>query len=183
MKKIKKYKIKKYIIISIPTLIITLISIFLLLYYTKTEKIKTLDNDYYTFLYDKSWNIKTKEKEKIILHHPSNSTITINITKLEDNNKYQDIDSLIDDIIYSISKNNENYNLIYKEKTKLTENEYYGYKILYEKESTEILFDVYKQSDKLITIIYESTDEYFDILLDSVNNIIYNCTKFLTKSL
>ena len=36
------------------------------------------------------------------------------------------------------------------------------------------MVSTYKKSDKLVTIRYEANNSYFDILLDSVENIIYN---------
>ena len=49
-----------------------------------------------------------------------------------------------------------------------------GYKLLYENEKEQVMVNLYKKSDKLVSIRYEANNDYFDILLDSVHNIVYN---------
>ena len=88
--------------------------------------------------------------------------------------EYKLLDEIYDSLLYNIQKQNENYKLLYKEKTEITKNKIEAYKTLFETDNTEAVVYLYKQGDKLVTIIYEADYKYFDILLDSVNNVIYN---------
>lgn len=49
-----------------------------------------------------------------------------------------------------------------------------GYTILFENETKQVEISFYKQVDKIVVLTFEASFEYFDILIDSVNNIIYS---------
>ncbi len=173
MKKIKKllkeYKLSLIIAIGIMIVMIGVISIFLI----KDIKVRTYANDYYRFKYDETWKIKTKKESTIDLTN-NKSSLHIEIMKLNNEEKYNDLNSMIDNLIYQINKQNKDYNLITKQESKVTKKEIAGYKLLYENKNQQALITIYKDNDKLVIFNYESSDKYFDILLDSVQNIIYN---------
>lgn len=158
--------------IALSILLILIISISLIM--GKKPYLKTLDTNDYSLVYDSTWKIKEKSSTKILLRHKSKSEVNIEIMTLNTENKYQSIKDLIDEVIYNIKENNPDYNLLKMEDTTLTKNNYSGYKLLYENEDNEVLISVFKRGDKLIFISYLANNTYFDILLDSVNNIIYN---------
>lgn len=164
--KLKKYKI---LIMIIPLLL-------LIVYIFSSSKIyiKKLDNDTYALNYDSTWKIKEKSKNNIVFKHHSGSKITIDIITLKNEASYLSIDDLIDEILYSIQKQNKNYKLLFNNSEKITKDEFAGYKILYENDKEQVMINTYKKSDKLVFISYEAKNNYFDILLDSVENIIYN---------
>ena len=173
MKKLfKKYQI--VIISAITVLVIGILILMLINLFTKNSSLKEVNREEYAFKYDKSWKVKEKKDDQIILKHKSGSKITIQITKLADEYRYSTIEELIDEIIYSIQKQNTDYKLISRKEDKLTKYEYNGYKLLYENNKDQVMINTYKRSDQLITIRYEANNKYFDILLDSVHNIIYN---------
>ena len=64
--------------------------------------------------------------------------------------------------------------MISKQKDNFTKYEFDGYKLLYENEIEQVLIFTFKKSDKLVIASYEAKNKYFDMLLDSVQNIIYN---------
>ena len=158
--------------IALSILLILIISISLIM--GRKPYLKTLDTNDYKLVYDSTWKIKEKTNTKILLRHKSKSEVNIEIMTLNTENKYQSIKDLIDEVIYNIKENNPDYNLLKMEDTTLTKNNYSGYKLLYENEDNEVLISVFKRGDKLIFISYLANSTYFDILLDSVNNIIYN---------
>lgn len=174
----KLYKIyNKYKISMLIALIIILIgSIVLILFNLKSNsELKLVDTSNYSLKYDKSWKVKEEKDNYIILNHKSsNSRLKIEIIELEKEYKYSTIDDLIDEIIYNISNQNKTYRLISDHNDTFTKREFNGYKLLYEVDNEQVMINTYKKSDKLIFISYEATNEYFDILLDSVQNIIYN---------
>ena len=169
--------IEKYKITIITTIIVLFICVFSLLLFKfifRNSLIKTIDNDSYYIEYDKNWKLKQKKKENILLKHQSGSKIIIQIDKLSDNYKYSKIDELIDELKYNIKEQNKDYNLISSKDCYITKYKFKGYKILYENNNNQVMVNFYKKGDNLITIRYEANSNYFDILLDSVNNIIYN---------
>ena len=168
----KKYKIT--IITALVVLLIGICSLILFNSFTKNSSIKKVSEDTYAFEYDTTWKLKEKKKDSIVLKHSSGSKITIQITELADEYRYATIDELIDELIYNIQKQNNDYKLISKKEDKLTKDEFNGYKLLYENEKEQVMVNLYKKSDKLVSIRYEANNDYFDILLDSVHNIVYN---------
>lgn len=118
---------------------------------------------------------KRKKDNYISLNHKSSkSLLKIEIITLDKEYKYTDIDDLIDEIIYNVDEQNKNYKLISKQKDTFTKYEFKGYKLLYETEAEQTMIMTFKKSDKLIVASYEAKNKYFDMLLDSVQNIVYN---------
>lgn len=173
MKKVLDENIKK---IAIGLLIILIVAIIVLIVINKNDKIKIKEfkNNIYTIKYDNSWSINKSNEKDLLLKHSNNGIITINVEELEEPYKYETLNTLIDDIVFGIEKQNKDYLLLGQEKLKLTKKELDGYKLLYEKGDKQVLVIIIKQSDKLITYIYEADYEYFDILLDSAQSILYN---------
>lgn len=175
MKKVLDF-IRSYILAIIPAVIILIVgSIILFSFLSKEEpSLIELDENNYYLSYDSTWKIDTKEKDTVILKHKSGSKVTIQLSKLTDEYSYATMDELIDELIYNIQQQNPNYKLLSKKQDKITKYEFDGYKILYENSKEQVMVHVYKKSDQLVIIRYEAENSYFDILLDSVQTIIYN---------
>ena len=155
--------IKKYIILILIIVLLVAIGISAYFIFNRNkQKINVIDEENYSFEYDNTWKISKKEESEIELIHKK--------SKL----KYKTVEELFDNILFNIQDQNEDYNLIYKEASKITKNNIDGYKILLEGENNQSLVNVYKQGNKVVIIILDSSSENFDILLDSVNNIIYS---------
>ena len=169
----KKYKL--LFITALIVIVVGIIGIILIKSISKNHSIiKNVNENNYSFKYDSTWNLKEKKEDNIVLEHNSGSKINIQIASLDNEYKYSSIDELIDEISYSIQEQNSDYSLISKIKSKITKNDYDGYKLLYENEEKQVMVNLYKKSDKLVLMFYEAKDDYFDILLDSVHNIVYN---------
>lgn len=164
-------KSKNFILI-----IIILIIIGVLIYkYISKSQIKEISNNNYSFQYDNTWNMTKKDElEAILIHKKSKSKLEIRIKELKDEMQYKTIEEIFDSLLYNIQKQNDNYKLIYQERSKITINEIDGYKILLETNENQAAINLFKRGNKLVIFIYEASYGYFDILLDSVNNIIYN---------
>ena len=161
----KKNVIKIILIITI--IVITLI-FFASKYKVEGNKIKTEENESYSLIYDDTWQIKSKDETNInLVHRKSNSNLDININELKDEMQYRELDEIIEDYLYDIQQNNKDYNLIYKEDNDIT-------KLLFETENGQVATYIYKQGNRLVVFKYKAENSYFDILLDSVNNIVYN---------
>lgn len=167
---IKKYKLT--ILIALVIVSIGLVAMFLIL--KKDLSIKTFKNENYSFVYDSTWKINSENENYIILEHSKGSKLKIEVVSLQEEYKYSTIDEILDDILYNIEEQNQNYKLLYKEQNFITKNKYDGYVMLYETKGSQAMVNVFKKSDKLIMFTYEAENNYFDILLDSVQNIIYN---------
>lgn len=169
---------KKYKIAIILTLVIMLVGILCLTIFNilkSNSKLIALDEENYSLKYDKSWKVKEKKDNYVSLNHKSSkSLLKIEIIDLHKEYKYFDIDDLIDEIVYNIGKQNKTYKLISKQKDIFTEYEFKGYKLLYETEIEQVMIMTFKKSNKLIVASYEAKNKYFDMLLDSVQNIVYN---------
>lgn len=174
----KKFLEKNKKILQIIFMIVIISMIEILIFFIVNDKeirINEVNKEAYSMQYDETWSItKEDELEIELVHKKSSSNLKIKITELEDENEYKMLDELFDSLLYNIQKQNKNYKLLYKEKKQITKNSIEAYKILFETDNTEAIVYFYKQGSKLVTIIYEADYEYFDILLDSVNNIIYN---------
>lgn len=169
----KKYKIAIYI--ALLVLLVGILGITLFNILNSNSKLITLKEKNYSLKYDNSWKVKDKNKEDIsLIHKSSKSLLKIEIISLSDENKYTDMDSLIEEVLYSISKQNKKYNLISKQKSTFTKSEYAGYKLLYENDKEQVMIMTFKKSDKLVIASYEANNKYFDMVLDSAENIIYN---------
>ena len=166
---LKKYKVSVYI-----ALFIIIVGIILFSLIGSKPEAKTYESNYYIVKYDKGWALKQKSKDKLILKHGNEAKINVEIIELNNELKYLSIEDLIDEIIYNIRKQNSSYKLISKEETTISKYEFMGYKLLFENESSQVVTSLYKKGDKIIVFYYEAKNDYFDILLDSVNNIIYH---------
>ena len=163
------------LIILVIIVIIVGISIFFIIRNNIKTKIHEIDRSNYSLKYDNTWKtVKEDDNEIELLHKKSKSKLDLKINELEDGIQYKSIDEIFDSLLYNIQGQNNNYKLIYKEKTKLTKNNIDGYKILFEANDSQAAIYFIKQGNKIAVITYEATYTYFDILLDSVNSIIYN---------
>ena len=173
-RKIKKfYKDNKYEIITASAVLILGI-LFLIGFLIFSSNIKEYKTDIYTIKYDRSWKKKGKSENTIKLKHKTKSTIYIEVMDLNEEQKYLETEDLIDELLYNIGLENKEYNILAKEKTNVTKHSYEGYKVLYENKEQQALVLIAKKSEKVMLLTYEAKHEYFDILLDSVENIIYN---------
>ena len=166
----KNYKLT--IVTALIVLLVGFCFLVILSLSTRNSSLKKVDEEYYSFQYDRTWKLKQKKKDLIILKHKSGSKITIQISELTNESKYSSIDDLIDELSYTIQDQNKSYKLISKKEEILTNSNYDGYSLLYENDKEQVMVSTYKKSDKLVTIRYEAINTYFDILLDSVHNII-----------
>lgn len=166
----RKYKIILFIFI----IFIIIIGIYFFINPSKTISLLELKSDNYIFKYDTSWKIESEENNLIVLKHKSNSKLEIEILDLQEEYRYLSIDELLDDFLYDIEKQNSNYKLISKVKESITKYKYDGYKLLYESDDRQAMVVVCKKGEQLIIFTYDSSSDYFDILLDSVNSIIYD---------
>ena len=166
----KNYKLT--IVTALTVLLVGFCFLVILSLSTRNSSLKKVDEEYYSFQYDRTWKLKQKKKDLIMLKHKSGSKITIQISELTNESKYSSIDDLIDELSYTIQDQNKSYKLISKKEKILTNSNYDGYSLLYENDKEQVMVSTYKKSDKLVTIRYEAINTYFDILLDSVHNII-----------
>lgn len=169
---IKKYRIA--ILSCLGILIVGLLILFVALKLFNPTEIKEYKNDKYAFKYDTSWKIKEKKEESIKLVHNKDSEINIQIVSLEEEYKYSTSDDILDELLFNLEKQNSSYKLLSKEKDLITKYKYDGYKLLYENDESQVLVIMGKKADKVLLVTYEATNEYFDILLDSVQNIVYD---------
>lgn len=170
--------LKKYKIAIISCLTVLTIGLLLIVIFTNSNKKVDLlkyKNDYVSFEYDSTWNLDNNDNNGVILKHSKDSEIKIQVVSLEEGYEYYESDEIIEEILFKLKKQNETYNLLSKEKDLITKYKYDGYKLLYENNDNQVLVFIGKNGDKVLLITYEATNEYFDILLDSVQNIVYNC--------
>lgn len=173
MKKNKKIFISLLLILII--IIVGGISLFNTIKNLNKSGKKEISKESYFVQYDKTWKvIKETENEIDFKHKKSNNFFNIKINELKEENRYKTIDEILDNVIYNIQHQNDNYKLIYKENVKLSRNNMDGYNILFENSEKQLKVSFYKQGDKIIIFTFEASFEYYDILLDSVNNIINN---------
>lgn len=172
---IKNKKIVLTILIALIIVIMGILIYFICGYFNNKNEIHEISNNNYSFQYDSTWKIdENNEMETSLIHKKSKSKMKIKISELEDELQYKTIDEIFDSLLYNIQKQNSNYKLIYKEQAKITNQAIDGYKILFETDENQASIYLYKQGNRLVTFTYETTYEYFDILLDSVNSIIYS---------
>ncbi len=174
MKKIME-RIKQYKLVMIVALIIIIIGTTLLFVLVdKKITMKSFENDYYNLSYDNAWKLKDKTALTVFFDNGNKASLNIELVNVDDEYKYLDIDDIIDDLLYTIGSQNKDYKLISQKEDKITKTEYNGYKLLYENGSSETMITIFKSGDKVVIFDYEAQNKYFDILLDSVQNIIYN---------
>lgn len=168
----KQYKLA--IIIGLSVFIVGLIGIIIFFIFINNSSIKEYKNDNYIVKYDKSWRIKTKKDKIVVLQHNKGSKLSIELIDIQDDYKYSSVDELLDELLYNIEEQNMGFNLLYKEHDSITKNELDGYRLLYENDNSQAMVSVARKGDKLVIFTFEAKNTYFDILLDSVQNIIYD---------
>ncbi len=168
----KVFNLKNVLLLLAVVILSGSLVIFLTL--KKKSQVNKYENDYYTFIYDRNWKVKTAKKDNVVLDNKKDAILNINIIELDSEQRYLSIDQLIDSVVYDIEKQNTDYKLISKKNTNVTKNNLDGYKYLYENKDNEVMLVVTKYSNKLLVFSYEATSKNFDIVLDSVESIIYN---------
>lgn len=163
--------IKKYYIYFILVVVLILLSVIFLS--NRNIELKKYHNDNYSFKYASTWHITKNKREETSLKS-AKANLNIKLITLADEYKYSNIDDILENIIYELNNQNNNYKLISQKDTKLTKEDYSGYKLLYESKDKQAMVNIIKNGERVILFIYESPNKYFDILLDSVQNIIYN---------
>ena len=174
MKKIIKILNEKKLAILIATSISVIGIVLVIIFLNRKINTKVFDNNYYLFSYDTKWSISKKSELQVNLKNGGKGTLGIQSFQIEDEYKYLNIADFIDDILYVINEQNKAYKLISQSNDKITKYSYDGYKFLYEGDSSQTMVVITKIGDKMILFNYEAKNKYFDILLDSVENIIYN---------
>ncbi len=161
MKKIKeKWKIILFIIVLILSLLIVI-----LYFNSKKVELKNYQNDYYKIKYDTTWNLKNDKLE----HKKSKSRIKVNYKVLDQSYIDIELKDIINDLLYSIEKQNKDYEKIMQKKI---DNPYEGYQVLYEDNDVQSLVTIYKKDNVLLFITFNADSEYFDILIDNVETIL-----------
>ena len=161
MKKIKeKWKIILFIIVLILSLLIEK-----LYFNSKKVELKNYQNDYYKIKYDTTWNLKNNKLE----HKKSKSRIKVNYKVLDQSYIDIELKDIINDLLYSIEKQNKDYEKIMQKKI---DNPYEGYQVLYEDNDVQSLVTIYKKDNVLLFITFNADSEYFDILIDNVETIL-----------
>ena len=84
--------------------------------------------------------------------------------------KYLDLSQSINNILYSIEKNNSTLKLVSTESYNYNNTD--SYKALYKNDNKETLLTFTKESNKLIMFDLTADSKYFDLLLDSYNEIV-----------
>lgn len=161
MKKIKeKWKIILFIIVLILSLLIVI-----LYFNSKKVELKNYQNDYYKIKYDTTWKLKNNKLE----HKKSKSRIKVNYKVLDQSYIDIELKDIINDLLYSIEKQNKDYEKIMQKKI---DNPYEGYQVLYEDNDVQSLVTIYKKDNVLLFITFNADSEYFDILIDNVETIL-----------
>ena len=133
-------------------------------------KNKELATDTYILEYDSTWKLRSNDDDSVRLKHKNGSIIDISIDNLPETYKYSNLSSTIDNVLYSIEKENKGLKLLKKEIVKINKSD--SYKVLYEKGDNESLVTIMKKGDKLIIFELTADTKYIDILSDSYNEIV-----------
>ena len=169
----KEFLKQSYLFI-ISTSIFVFVGVIILIITTNLSLIteKQVNTDNYSFTYDSTWSIRQKKDDLIVLRHKKGPVLRIQITDMNEDYRYDNLSSSIDNILYNIEKENSNITLTNKESLKINNND--SYKVLYKnnKLSQSTLLTIIKESNKLIICDFTSKEKYFDLLLDSQNDII-----------
>lgn len=166
MKNLLKKKWKVFLFIIVLLLILCIILLFLNISGRRSE----VFNNYFEISYDSTWNLNKKtEKELEIEHKKSKSILSIKYKIVEDDLFDVSLSNLINDLSYSIQKQNSKYKLISKDVKSF---KYDAYELLYEDDKEQALVTIVKKDNVIVFITYNASSEYFDIVLDSVDSII-----------
>ena len=158
--------------VKIAIVLVLLIAIVLMICWIlfSRVKIKEYSNSNFRVKYDTTWKVKDSKDELYLVHKKTNSELRIQCKVLESNYIDTSLDDIIDDVIYSIEKQNEGYDLI--NRSSGSNNKFESYSYLYEKEDKQVAVEIYKKDAKLIIIYYEAESKYFDIVLPSADDIM-----------
>ena len=158
-------------IFYLSTIIVLLIGLILIIILKNIKVIdKKIYTDNYDIYYDSTWRITSKDENNVNLKHNTGSILKIKIVTLNDYTKYENLDSSINNILYSINKKNSTNKLINKKPVKINNKD--AYKVFYKSKNKNTLLTIIKESNKLILFEYTAKEKYFDIVLDSSNNIV-----------
>lgn len=170
----KKRKMLKRI--SITFMIAFLVVLIWIIFFKNRSYNHTFENDSLSFDYDSTWKVSKNETNSISLTHKTDSIIDINISTLNSNYTNSSIEQVVDEVKYDIKNQKSDYKLLKEEKQNITQNNYEGYKMLYENKDNQSLIIALKKGTALIVINYISKDKYFDIVLDSYQGILSSLT-------
>lgn len=168
--------LSKYGVVIISCIVVLIVGLLVMFFVFRSSdvEIREFDNKQFSLKYDTTWNIKENKDNKVKLVHNHGGIINIEVILLEEEYKFLSIDDLLEELIYNLEKQNSSYKLLSKKKDLITKYRYEGYKLLYENGNNQVLIYVAKNSDKLMFFIYEACNDDFDIMLDSVQNMIYD---------
>lgn len=165
MKDLLKKKWKVFLFIIVLLLVLSIILLFL-----NISGRNEIVNSYFKISYDFTWSLNKKtEKQLEIEHKKSKSILSINYKIVEDDLFDVSLSDLINDLSYSIQKQNSKYKLISKDVKNF---KYDAYELLYEQDKEQALVTIVKKDNVIVFITYNASSEYFDIVLDSVDSII-----------
>lgn len=162
--------------ISITFMIAFLVVLVWIIFFKNRSYNHTFENDSLSFDYDSTWKVSKNETNSISLTHKTDSIIDINISTLNSNYTNSSIEQVVDEVKYDIKNQKSDYKLLKEEKQNITQNNYEGYKMLYENKDNQSLIIALKKGTTLIVINYISKDKYFDIVLDSYQGILSSLT-------
>ena len=163
----KKHKL----IISIMLVLTIIVVVSAILYVADSNSLKKYSSEEISFNYDSNWNI-SKHDDNIYLVDSSGSSVTITVTKLDNDTIGMSLDDINSSIISKLMSDNTSYKRIAEQKTKITNIYYDGYKTLLEDKNNQALVFVCSTSDYVLTVNYSAENKYFDMSLDSVENIV-----------
>ena len=123
----------------------------------------------FTVDYDSTWRLVNKD-EFTLKHKKTGSIISIQSKILEERYVDTELKYLIQDIMYSIEEQNQDYKLINVNDKNDSNYELFSY--LYEKDMEQVLVNIYKKGNKLVVAYYKADSEVYDIVLDSVDTIL-----------
>jgi len=170
MEIVRKYK--KELIIVASALLVSLLA--LIIFANRKIGINQFETDNYRVTYDSTWKRTTSEPLNLVLEHITGSTINFDIYNLEEDFRFMSFLNLVNEIEFAVRTQNENHELIARQEVTVTKNNYEGYQILYETEENSVLVVIAQKGEQVLTITYQASMEDFDLLLDSVQEIVYN---------
>ena len=155
---------KRQRIIIIGAIVIALLAAYVII--SSKVRIITVSNANFRVSYDTTWRVKDKKDQLYLVHKKTKSELKIQCKVLEDNYIDTNLSDLIDDIIFGIEEQNEDYVLINREESNSV------YSFLYENNDKQVLVRIIKKDNKVIIAYYEAESKYYDIVLDSVEIIL-----------
>ena len=148
-------------------LIFIVLSVFLIICF---NYIHNYNNNYFKISYDSSWKKVESDKNHIELSKNLISTLEIsgqNLDKEINNNN-----EIYNEINNNFKNSNETYRLVNKKDTTVGKEYYKAYELLYENDSSQVLYIVVIYNNKIINICYHSLISVFDIEIDNLYKVI-----------